>query len=255
MKLLLVDDEPPARAKLRRFLADLPDVVVVGEADDGAAALAQAQATPVDAVLLDIQMPGMTGLEVAAALPPRVLVAFTTAYDEYAVRAFELNAVDYLLKPFTRERLQACVERLRLRLRLRLSAEVRDAQRHGLLAALHDLQPVRGHWLVSHRGALHRVALADIEVVEAADNYVELHTASGSWLDRVTLAAFLEQSGPGDFVRVHRSCAVNVTRIARIAPLAKGDAALTTDSGRTIRVSRRYRDALMTGVARLGSVP
>ena len=107
MNLLLVDDEAPALAKLRRFLADDAEVQVVAEAADGATALAFVQAQPdaVDAVLLDIQMPGRSGLEIAAALPAHVLVAFTTAYDEYAVQAFELNAVDYLLKPFTRERL------------------------------------------------------------------------------------------------------------------------------------------------------
>lgn len=123
--------------------------------------------------------------------------------------------------------------------------QAREQQRQGLLTALHSLQPVAGHWMVSHRGALHRVALADIEVVEAADNYVELHTASQSWLDRTTLAAFLEHPGAGDFVRVHRSFAVNAMRIARMAPLAKGDAEITTDSGRSVRVSRRYRDELL----------
>ena len=118
MNLLLVDDEAPALAKLRRFLADEADVRVVGEAADGSAALAFVEAQPeaVDAVLLDIQMPGRSGLEIAAALPAHVLVAFATAYDEYAVQAFDLNAVDYLLKPYTRERLAACVTRLRARL-------------------------------------------------------------------------------------------------------------------------------------------
>ena len=241
MKLLVVDDEPPARAKLRRFLSDLPGVELAGEAGDGAQALALAASTPVDAVLLDIQMPGMSGLEAAVALPPGILVAFVTAYDEFAVRAFELNAVDYVLKPYTRERLAACVERLRQR----LPADARERQRQGLLAALHELQPVPGHWMVAHRGALHRIALADVEAVEAADNYVELHTASASWLDRVTLAAFLAHPAAHDFVRVHRSWAVNVLRVARIAPLPKGDAELTTEAGRTVRVSRRFREALV----------
>lgn len=247
MKLLIVDDEPPARAKLRRFLADMPGVELIGEAGDGACALAAVTAQPVDAVLLDIQMPGMTGLEVAAALPPAVLVAFTTAYDEFAVRAFELNAVDYLLKPFTRERLQACVTRLKER----LSVPGRAQQRQGLLAALHSLQPMPGHWMVSHRGALHRVPLAEVETAEAADNYVELHTASASWLDRTTLGAFLAHPAASGFVRVHRSAAVNVMHIARVVPLAKGDAELTTVGGRTVRVSRRYRDALLASAARL----
>ncbi|HEX6707975.1 MAG TPA: LytTR family DNA-binding domain-containing protein [Albitalea sp.] len=241
MRLLLVDDEPPARAKLRRLLADLPGVEVVGEAGDAEEALSVLAQTPADAALLDIQMPGMSGLALAATLPPSVLVAFTTAYDAFAVQAFELNAVDYLLKPFTRERLHACVERLRQR----LAPGARERQRQGLLAALHSLQPMPGHWMVSHRGALHRIAMADIEAVEAADNYVELHTARESWLDRVTLAAFLAHPAAGSFVQVHRSFAVNVGRIARIAPLAKGDAELTMESGRTVRVSRRYREGLM----------
>jgi len=245
MKLLLVDDEPPALAKLRRFLADM-DVEVVGDASNGRDALRLLAVTPADAVLLDIQMPGMNGLETAAAVPAGTLVAFTTAYDEFAVNAFELNAVDYLLKPFTHERLQACIERLKQR----LPPQEREQQRKGLLAALHSLQPVAGHWMVSHRGALHRVALADIEVAEAADNYVELHTAATTWLDRITLAAFLDHASATDFVRVHRSFAVNVTRIARITPMAKGDAEITTDSGRTVRVSRRYRDDLLAHARR-----
>lgn len=246
IRVAIVDDEAPARAKLRRFLADMPEVKIVGEAGDGQGALALLAAEPVDAVLLDIQMPGVDGLEVAAALPDGVLAAFTTAYDEFAVRAFELNAVDYLLKPFTRERLQACITRLCQR----LDPQARQQQRQGLLSALHALQPVPGHWMVSHRGALHRVPLADVEAVEAADNYVELHTASRSWLDRVTLAAFLAHPAAHDFVRVHRSVAVNLQRIARVAPLSKGDAELTTDGGRTVRVSRRYREALLTRTAR-----
>jgi two-component system LytT family response regulator len=241
MRLLIVDDEPPARAKLRRFLADLPDIEVAGEAGSGEEALALLAASPADAVLMDIQMPGMNGLEAAASLGAGTLVAFTTAYDEFAVKAFELNAVDYLLKPFTRERLAACVERLRQR----LAPPEREQQRQGLLAALHSLQPVAGHWMVQHRGALHRVALAEVEAVQAADNYIELHTASASWLDRITLASFLAHASATGFVRVHRSFAVNRLHIARIAPLAKGDAQITLDSGRTVPVSRRFREALM----------
>jgi two-component system LytT family response regulator len=241
VRLLIVDDEPPARAKLRRFLADIPEVEVMAEAGSADEALALLAESPADAVLMDIQMPGMTGLEAAALLDAGTLVAFTTAYDEYAVKAFELNAVDYLLKPFTRERLAACIDRLRHR----LPPPEREQQRQGLLATLHSLQPVAGHWLVQHRGALHRVALADVEAVQAADNYIELHTASASWLDRTTLAGFLAHASASDFVRVHRSFAVNRIRIARVAPLAKGDAEITLDSGRVVPVSRRFRDALM----------
>ena len=240
MNLLLVDDEAPALAKLRRFLADVADLRVVGEAADGAAALAFVQARPdaVDAVLLDIQMPGRSGLEVAAALPPHVLVAFTTAYDEYAVQAFDLNAVDYLLKPYTRERLAACIARLRAR----LAPPERAQQRQRLATALHALQPVPDHWLVADRGVMRRVPLADIECVAAADNYIELHSGSATWLDRTTLAAFLAHPAAHRFVRVHRSCAVQPARVAALEPLGSGDAQLRLASGRCIRLSRRYRD-------------
>ena len=240
MNLLLVDDEAPALSKLRRFLAGLDDVHVAGEASDGAAALDFVQARPeaVDAVLLDIQMPGCSGLEVAAALPAHVLVAFATAYDEYAVQAFELNAVDYLLKPFTRERLAACVARLRER----LAPPERAQQRQRLTTALHALQPVADHWLVSDRGEMRRVPLAEVECVNAADNYIELQSATATWLDRTTLAAFLAHPAARRFVRVHRSCAVQPARVLALEPLGSGDAQLRLASGRTIRLSRRYRD-------------
>jgi len=241
MKLLIADDEPPALLKLRRFLADIADVDVVAEAGDGASALQISRDVAADAILLDIQMPLLSGLEVAAALPDGMLVVFVTAYDEHAVRAFELNAVDYLLKPYTRERLLACIERLRERLR----PEAREQQRVGLIGALHQIQPIAGHWMVPHRGALQRVPLAEIECVESADNYVELHTAAKSWLDRITLAAFLAHPAASGFLRVHRSHAVNLDRVVRIEPIGKGDAELTLASGRIVRVSRRYRDALL----------
>jgi len=248
VNLLLVDDEAPALAKLRRFLADDPGVRIAGEASDGEAALAFVAARPeaVDAVVLDIQMPGRSGLAVAAALPPHVLVAFATAFDEHAVQAFELNAVDYLLKPFTRERLAACVARLRDR----LAPPERAQQRQRLATALHALQPVAEHWLVADRGELRRVPLAEIECVAAADNYVQLHSATSTWLDRTTLAAFLAHPAAAGFVRVHRSCAVQPLRVAALEPLGSGDAQLRLASGRVIRLSRRYRDEWMKALGR-----
>lgn len=245
LRLLLVDDEPAARARLRRLLADCEGATIAGEAASGPEALALAD-DAVDAVLLDIQMPGASGLEIALALPAQVLVAFVTAYDEFAVRAFELNAVDYLLKPVSRERLQACVARLRER----LAPPERAARRQQLATALHALQPVPRHWLVCDRGALKRVDLAGIECIVAADNYIELHAAGASWLDRGTLAAFLEHPAvAGAFVRVHRSCAVQPAHVLRIEPLDHGDAELALASGRRVRLSRRYRDELVAALS------
>lgn len=248
IRLLLVDDEPPARAKLRRFLAEREDVRVVHEAADGEEALAWLSspgAPPVDAVLLDIQMPGLSGLQVAAALPSAARVVFLTAHDEHAVRAFELDAVDYLLKPYTRERLMGCIDRLHER----LAPDEVARQRQRLATAWRTLQPVDRHWLVADRGTVHRVDLDAVECVEAADNYIELHGASTSWLDRHTLAAFLDHpQAAGRFVRVHRSAAVRLAHVAAIEPLERGDALLVMASGRRVRLSRRYRDAVTAGL-------
>ena len=234
LRLLLVDDEPAARARLRRLLGDCDGVTIAGEAATGAEALAMAHDS-VDALLLDIQMPGPSGLEIALALPPHVLVAFVTAYDEFAVQAFELNAVDYLLKPVSRER---------------LAPPERVLKRQQLATALHALQPVARHWLVSDRGTLKRVDLAGIECIVAADNYVELHAAGATWLDRTTLAAFLEHPAvAGAFLRVHRSCAVQPAHVRAVEPLDHGDAAIVLASGRRVRLSRRYRDEVVAALS------
>jgi two-component system, LytTR family, response regulator len=239
VRLVLADDEPPARAKLRRLLGEMPEIEIVGEAADGLSALDLLSRQPADAALLDIQMPRMSGLEVAASLPPGIQVVFVTAHDAHAVRAFELNAVDYLLKPYTRERLVACIARLRQRL-----AEP-QGHRQGLLNVLHQVQPVAGFWLVPTRKGLRRVPLAQVECVEAADNYIELHAADGSYLDRGTLAAFLAHPAAAAFVRVHRRFAIQLAHVRAVAPLARGDAEIQLSSGRQVRLSRRFRENLV----------
>lgn len=238
MRLLIVDDEPPALAKLRRLLQAMPEVGWLGEAGDAEQALQLLRAERVDAVLLDIQMPGLSGLELALQLPSGVACAFCTAYDEHALRAFDLNAVDYLLKPYTPERLAETVRRLAARL-----ARAEPA-RGSLLAALQQLQPAAAHWLVEQRGSLHKLPLSDIEWVGAADNYIELHAPPHSYLERRSLQAFLEHPSAQGFVRVHRCHAVNAAHIKSLSPLPHGEACLTLSSGRQLRVSRSYRGRL-----------
>ncbi len=242
MKLLIVDDEPPARAKLRRLLAAMPIVSDVLEAGDASEALALIEQHRPDAALLDIQLPGSSGLELALALPADMACAFSTAYDHYAVQAFELNAVDYLLKPFTPERLAGTVQRLQQR----LAATDKPAQRGALLTALQQIQPLPAHWLVPQRGGgLMKLPLASVEWVAAADNYIELHAPPACHLDRHTLADFLAHPAAQGFVRVHRSHAVNAAHIQAIAPQPRGEAQLTLSSGMTLRVSRGYRGDLV----------
>jgi len=241
MKLLIVDDEPPARAKLRRLLSDMPGVTLVGEAADADEALALAITHAPDAALLDIQLPGRSGLELALLLPPGVVCAFCTAFDQHAVRAFELNAVDYLLKPYTGERLAEAVARMQQR----LAAAGAAPRRGALLTALQQLQPLTGDWLVPQRGGgLRRLPLAEVEWVAAADNYIELHAPPACHLDRRTLAEFLAHPAAKGFVQVHRSHAVNPVHVLGIAPLPRGEAQLTLRSGETLRISRSFRDAL-----------
>ncbi|MDI4634300.1 response regulator [Pelomonas sp. V22] len=248
MKLLIVDDEAPARAKLRRLLGEEPDVSWLGEAADADEALQALQDQPgIDALILDIQMPGQTGLDLAMQLlqeRPELACLFCTAYDEHALQAFDLHAVDYLLKPYTPERLATALQRLRGRLQQRAATAPATA-RGGLVSALQQLQPAAGHWLVEKRGALRKLALAEIEWVATADNYIELHAPPETYLERRTLADFLAHPATaGLFIRVHRGHAVNASHVKQIASQPHGEALLTLTSGQLLRVSRSYRDQL-----------
>ena len=234
MRILIVDDERPARERLRRMLALEAGIEAIGEASDGIDALRQLAQFRPDALLLDVEMPELSGIDLAASLPaPAPLVVFVTAYDEYALRAFDANAIDYLLKPFDQARLRRALERLR---------ERHAARERAGPAAAAGLPPRQ--LLVTERGATRVVRVADIEWLETADNYVALHTAHGAPLLRQTLSGLLEQLG-GAFVRCHRRAAVRVGAVERIVALDKGDCELVLRSGAVAPCSRQYRAALM----------
>ncbi len=238
MRLLIVDDEPPARAKLRRLLQGRPEISWLGEAADAPQALRLLASEPVDAVLLDIQMPGQSGLELALQLPAQVLCAFSTAHEAHALQAFELNAVDYLLKPYTAERLGITLQRLQQRLAAPAPA------RRGLISALQQLQPVDAHWLVQQRDTMIKLPISQLQWVAAADNYIELHAPPQCFLERRSLAEFLQHPAARGFVRVHRCHAVNGTHIQALQALPHGEALLTLSGGKQLRVSRHYRKQL-----------
>jgi len=232
MRLLIVDDERPARERLRRMLAAEPGITSVMEASDGVEALALVARDAPDALLLDIEMPELSGIDVAASLPaPAPLVVFVTAYDDYALRAFDAEAVDYLLKPFDAARLRRALERLQVRLTNRLHAPASTC-------------PPPRQLLVSERGVTRVVPVADIEWLETADNYVVLHTPNGAPLLRQSLGTLLGQLGP-DFVRCHRRAAVRLAAIERVNPHTKGDCELVLRSGAVVACSRQYRAALL----------
>lgn len=233
MRILIVDDERPARDKLRRMLEQEPDIAALAEAADGIEALAVLEQFRPDVAFLDIQMPEISGLELAASLPaPAPLVVFATAYDQYAIAAFDANAIDYLLKPYDRARLQRALERVRQRIAGRIPTLDFD---HG--AGLRQL-------LVCERGVTHVVKVDDIEWIETADNYVHLHTASGSPLLRQTLAGLLPRLGPR-FVRCHRRAAVQIAQVASVEARDKGDCDLVLASGTRVPCSRQYRADVM----------
>ena len=231
MRVLIVDDEPAARAKLRRLLSAEVDVAELLEAADAPSALAlvqalmQTQAQPPDLALLDIEMPGGSGVQLAVAMRQAGVraVIFSTAHAEHALQAFELAALDYLLKPYTGERLAAALVRVREQL-------ARPA-------------PAVGEWWVGGE----RLRLADVAWIAAADNYIELHLPPRALLERATLAEALARPGWATrFVRVHRSHAVNLAHVARIERLGGGEAVLTLASAERLRVSRGYRAALIS---------
>lgn len=258
IRVLIVDDEAPARAKLQRWLAEQNAFTVIGEADNGlSAAEAIVQQQP-DLVLLDIQMPGLSGLEVAAQIDvtPAPLIVFVTAFDDHAVKAFELNAVDYLLKPYDKDRLLRTLSRVQQRLQtLSTPANVdtvnttdttqaSDSARH-TARALQQQQGPLNRLLVPVGEGLQLLDVDRIHWCQADDNYLHLHTDTSRYTLRRTLQDLLSQLDPRQFVRVHKSAAVNLREILRLEPLFKGDYDIVLRSGMTVRMSRRYNEELL----------
>ena len=232
MRALIVDDEAPARRKLRRMLGAHADVEVVGEASDGGAAIALAAELRPDVIFLDVQMPEVDGFDVAASLPDNgPALVFVTAFDRYALKAFDTDASDYLLKPVEPERLERALQRLRA------TAAPRPSARPGTAAPPAQL-------LIVDRGATHIVRVADIEWLQSADNYVTVHTNGRALLLRRTLESLLCDLAPA-FVRTHRSAAVALACVQALRPRGKGDATVLLKSGAEVPCSRQHRSALL----------
>jgi two-component system LytT family response regulator len=236
VRVLIVDDERPAREKLRRML-EQEGIGAIEEARDGVEALQRIAEFRPDACFLDIQMPEVSGLELAASLPaPAPPIVFVTAFDQYAIRAFDANAIDYLLKPFDLARLQRALQRLRERLQAQLAPGA-------ALPAFDNGHPVR-QLLVTERGVTRVVRVEQVGWIETADNYVVLHCPGEQALMRQTLAGLLDRLGPG-FVRCHRRAAVQVCWIDSVVALDKGDCELVLRGGARVPCSRQYRAAVM----------
>jgi two-component system LytT family response regulator len=240
IRVAIVDDEPLARAALRVVMEPDPEIVVVGDCI-GVDAPALIERAQVELLFLDVQMPEVDGFQVLAALRPEALPAtvFVTAYDAYAVRAFEVHAIDYLLKPFDDARLLTALARAKQRL-----AGPGPAASEQLLALLdeHAGRPKYvERFLVRERGKVVVVRTQDIDWIEAADYYATLHVAGEAHLVRQTMAD-LDASLDGQrFVRVHRKAIVNIDRVREVHPLFRGDCTLVLADGTQVRLSRTRR--------------
>ena len=243
LRALIVDDEAPARAKIKRLLAAEPRLALVGEAASGAEALAQLAALTPDVVFLDVQMPGGNGFDVLEALPEegRPLIVFSTAHDAFALRAFEAAAVDYLLKPYDEARFAIATARLVQRAAER--AAERAGERLGdtrLLDAVRQ-QPLE-RLLVRDGEAWLAVRLDTVVRLESQDKHVRIHSAAGVHLVRQSLRALEARLDPRRFARIHRSDVVRIDAVVRLEPWTHGDSILTLEGGATAILSRTYRD-------------
>ncbi len=246
LRVLVVDDEPPARDRLRELLEQMREVAVVGEAGDGVAAAQAILDLRPDAVFLDVRMPEMDGFGVLAALPEGCLplVVFVTAFDSYAAKAFEVHAVDYLLKPFDRERLFAAVARVRERLS---SAQAMQHERRlvALLETLTLRAPRLERVLVRTGNRFEFVRIEDVDWVEGAGNYLTLHLGRKTPLVRQTINGFEQQLDRTRFRRIHRSLIVNLDRVREIRGTPAGEYEAVLQDGTVLRVSRSYRQGLL----------
>jgi len=246
IKILIADDEAPARRKIRNFLKSEEAAGEILEAESGAEAVGLIETKKPDLVFLDIQMPGRTGLEVVEAIGPERMpaVVFVTAYDQYAVQAFEVQAVDYLLKPFDEERFRKAFRRAVERQR---RPDHDGAVLERLLADLRGGAKPLQRLMVNRGPRYFFIRTADVFHIQAEEKYLDVHTEKESFLMRETLSEMEAKLDPARFARIHRSTIVNVDHIREIQPWSHGDALVILKNGTQLTLSRRYRDRLFPG--------
>jgi two-component system, LytTR family, response regulator len=246
VKSLIVDDEPLARERIRDLLADDPRIEIAGEARNGNEAVAQIGRLAPDLVFLDIQMPGMDGFEVVrtigAGRMPHII--FVTAYDNYALRAFEVNALDYLLKPFDKDRFRQALDRAVRAFESGRGGQAFEDGMRRLLESLKKKTPYPEWVAVKSTDRVTPIRTDTIDWIESSGNYVVLHTESGRHTLRETLGGLESRLDPGKFIRVHRSRIVAARAVKEIQPWFHGDGLLILKDGSKITLSRTYRDKL-----------
>ncbi len=242
---ILIDDEPLARQIIREFLQAFPQIEILAECENGKQAVAAINHHKPDLIFLDVQMPVLTGFEVLERLEHIPALIFSTAYDEFAIRAFEVNAVDYLLKPYDRQRFVTAVQRA-LERRTGASAELERLLR--LLQHAQKPEAVPERLLVRQGERIIPVELKDIEWLEAADDYTIIHAGNNKPLSTLGLGELEKRLPPSHFKRVHRSAIINLKRIKHLEKDGEGGMLATLTSNERVKISRRYAAAFREGI-------
>jgi two-component system LytT family response regulator len=251
IKVIIADDEAPVRTRIRALLAHTRDFEVVAECVDGLATMQAVEQHAPDVLFLDIQMPGLDGLEVVDAMAGNArapLVVFVTAYEQYAVHAFDLEAVDYVLKPIAPDRFERALERIRSAV---AAGGVKLPNVETIAAHLPDGRRYLHRLVVRTGERVHFILLSEVEWLEAADNYVRVHTAASSQLMRSQLSALNARLDPALFQRVHRSAIINLKALTSLQSKAHGEFVAQMRSGALVPVSRTYSAALRDLLKRL----
>ncbi len=252
IRVLLVDDEPLAREMLREMLQSDPEVEIVGESCNGREALEAIRSESPDLIFLDVQMPEVGGFDVLASLEKDKLpyVIFVTAYDQYAVRAFEVQALDYLLKPFDQERFDISWQRAKTQ----LSRDRNSGTDQRILTLLEELKAGNRYLerlVIKAGGRIYFLDTAEIDWIEAEGNYVSVHSAKKSHLLRETISSLESQLDPKKFVRIHRSSIVRLDFIQELQPWFHGEYRVILNDGTQLTLSRNHRDKLQEALGKL----
>ncbi len=245
IRAILVDDEPLGRERIRTLLSDVPDVELVAECADGREALEAVERVNPDLMFLDVQMPELDGFDVLDALDPetRPFVIFVTAYDQYAIRAFDVHALDYLLKPFDRERFDQALARARAS----IAAGREDLTQQRMLDLIEQLRVERGpleRLVVKSAGRIVFLRAEEIDWIEAAGNYLKIHAGPETHLLRETMNTMQQRLSSDHFARIHRSTIVNLDRIRELQPAFHGEYVVILRDGVQLTLSRSHRDTL-----------
>jgi len=243
MKIIIIDDETPARELIRHYLKEYPGIEIAGEADNGFTAMKIIREQNPQLIFLDVQMPKLTGFEMLELMDDPPAIIFSTAFDQYAIRAFELNAVDYLLKPYSKERFDAAMQKALTRI---------QSGTPELQTFRNTVAPPSGtltRVAVKARNQIHVIPVNDIDYFEADGDYVKLHTAKNAYLKEKTMKYFEENLPLQQFIRIHRSYIVNVNEVAKIELYEKDNYRVHLKNGELLKASSSGYKALKAAVS------